>query len=266
MSLALSFFLGFFLEASLGLVGFWTLEVSSLLFVYMLFNFFFSGHMFPLDIVPDPWRSWIGYLPLKYLAYFPAAVFLEKIPQDQLWREVGLEAVWTLLFIILFAFSRVPGIIPDKWVNFSAAYAFVFCAGVYLSGRAAWWLPLVVLLATDIGLNMYYWLCLGWEVWEWPALKFQLFNYVAYVAILWLGKRFKPRSSFVSLLGGGLLGALLFYLITNTASWFFNPFSNPEYTKSFTGWLIAPSAPRWVGSSASASTTSMPPFTRPKMV
>jgi ABC-2 type transport system permease protein len=101
VSLALSFFLGFFLEASLGLVGFWTLEVSSLLFVYMLFNFFFSGHMFPLDIVPDPWRTWIGYLPLKYLAYFPAAVFLEKIPQDQLWREVGLEAVWTLLFIIL---------------------------------------------------------------------------------------------------------------------------------------------------------------------
>ena len=37
----------------------------------------------------------------------------------------------------------------------------------------------------------------------------------------------------------GLLGALLFYLITNTASWLFNPFHNPEYTKDFMGWLVA---------------------------
>ena len=47
------------------------------------------------------------------------------------------------------------------------------------------------------------------------------------------------RARFIRLLGGGILGALLFYLITNTASWLFNPFGNPEYTKNFTGWLIA---------------------------
>jgi hypothetical protein len=57
--------------------------------------------------------------------------------------------------------------------------------------------------------------------------------------LIWLGRRFKPRSSFASLLGGGILGALLFYLITNTASWLFNPFANAEYTKDFVGWLTA---------------------------
>ena len=51
-SLVMSFLLGFFLEATLGMIGFWFLEVSSLLFVYMLVNFFFSGHMFPLDMMP----------------------------------------------------------------------------------------------------------------------------------------------------------------------------------------------------------------------
>ena len=51
-SLIFSFLLGFFLEATIGMIGFWFLEVSSLLFVYMLFNFFFSGHMFPLDMLP----------------------------------------------------------------------------------------------------------------------------------------------------------------------------------------------------------------------
>lgn len=104
LSLVLSFALGFFLEICLGLCGFWTLEISSLLFVYMLFNFFFSGHMFPLEVVPQPYRAWFEILPLKYLAYFPAAVYLGKIPENRLWFEVGVEALWTLFFIVL---SRV---------------------------------------------------------------------------------------------------------------------------------------------------------------
>ncbi len=54
-SLVMAFLLGFFLEATLGMIGFWFLEVSSLLFVYMLFNFFFSGHMFPIDMLPGIW-------------------------------------------------------------------------------------------------------------------------------------------------------------------------------------------------------------------
>ena len=103
-SLVLGFVLGFFLEMCLGLCGFWTLEISSLLFVYMLFNFFFSGHMFPLEVLPDPYRGWVEMLPLKYLAYFPAAVYLEKIPADRLWWEIGVAAVWAAFFIVL---SRV---------------------------------------------------------------------------------------------------------------------------------------------------------------
>jgi len=137
--------------------------------------------------------------------------------------------------MLVFALSRIPGMLPQ---NFSAAYALAFCAGVYFGGRMAWWLPLVILLATDIGLNVYYW-SLGWKVWDLPMLTYQSFNYVAYVVLILLGRRFKPQSSFLSLLGGGILGSLLFYLITNTASWLFNPFHNPEYTKNFIGWLTA---------------------------
>ena len=141
-----------------------------------------------------------------------------------------------LALMLVFALSRMPGMLPQ---NFSAAYALAFCAGVYFSGTLAWWLPLLTLLATDIGLNLYYWLALGINVWELPLLKYQACNYLAYAALIWLGRRFKPQTSFRALLGGGVLGALLFYLITNTASWLFNPFGNPEYTKTLAGWLIA---------------------------
>ena len=100
-SLILGFLLGFFLETSIGLIGFWFLEVSSLLFVYMLFSFFLSGHMFPLDMLPEPWNLLVDLLPLKYLAYFPAAVFLGKVSQDELMLQLGIQVAWILFFIFL---------------------------------------------------------------------------------------------------------------------------------------------------------------------
>jgi ABC-2 type transport system permease protein len=100
VSLLLSFCLGFYLEACLGLVGFWMLEVSSLLFVYMLVQFFLSGHMFPLDLLPEPFATIVGLLPIKYLAYFPAAVFLGKIQGGALAFEMGMLALWTGFFFV----------------------------------------------------------------------------------------------------------------------------------------------------------------------
>ena len=98
-SLVMGFLLGFFLEATIGMIGFWFLEVSSLLFVYMLFTFFFSGHMFPLDILPEPWFTLVDYLPLKYLAYFPAAVFLGKISGPDLAWDLVVELCWIVFLI-----------------------------------------------------------------------------------------------------------------------------------------------------------------------
>lgn len=145
---------------------------------------------------------------------------------------------WLLpaLLMLTLALSRIPGLLPN---NFSAVYAVVFCAGVFFVGRMSWWLPLGTMLISDIALNFHYWLAKDIDVWKPANLAYQLFNYVAYIAIILLGKRFKPSASFMALLGGGILGALLFYLITNTASWLVNPFNNPEYTKTFIGWLTA---------------------------
>lgn len=109
-SLILSFALGFFLEACIGLIGFWMLEVSSLLFVYMLLQFFLSGHMFPLDILPDPWASVVSYMPLKYLAYFPAAVFLGKVQGEQLAFDMFMLLFWTVFFAVLSRFLLRRGL------------------------------------------------------------------------------------------------------------------------------------------------------------
>jgi len=134
-----------------------------------------------------------------------------------LWLPVAL--------MVVVALTRLPGVLP---LNFSAAYALAFCAGVYLPGRMAWWLPLGVLLVTDVGLNLFYY--------DVAAVSGRmLVNYVAFAGIIGLGHWFRGRKSWLALLSGGLLGALLFYFITNTASWL----SDPGYSKTLAGWIQA---------------------------
>jgi uncharacterized protein DUF6580 len=129
------------------------------------------------------------------------------------------------LLVVTFAITRLPGLLPE---NFSAAYALVFCAGVYFPRKLAWWLPLSVLLATDVLLNLFYYHVAALD-------PYMLVNYAAYAALIGLGRCFSPTSSWSSVTGGGLLGALLFYLITNTAAWL----QNPQYPKTFAGWIQA---------------------------
>jgi hypothetical protein len=129
------------------------------------------------------------------------------------------------LFMLVFALSRIPGVLPQ---NFSAAYALAFCGGVYFTGAMAWWLPLGTLLATDVLLNVFYY--------HEPVFTgYMLVKTLSFAALVGLGRLFSPRTNWWQLLGGGLLGAILFYFVTNTASWI----NNPEYAKTLAGWLQA---------------------------
>ncbi|NCA10431.1 ABC transporter permease [bacterium] len=105
LSLVLSFLLGFLMEATLGMLGFWFLEVSSIIFAYMLVQYLLSGHMFPLDMLAGVPTGFAGvsvadlvrWLPFEYTAYFPAAVWLGKIRGMELVRSLAIEAAWVVV-------------------------------------------------------------------------------------------------------------------------------------------------------------------------
>jgi ABC-2 type transport system permease protein len=100
-ALLMGFLIGFFFETCMGMVGFWFLEVSSLLYIVQTVNFFVSGHMFPLDLLPGPWPHLLRALPFQYLAYFPAAVILGKVQGVELVRGLLIEASWAIFLIVL---------------------------------------------------------------------------------------------------------------------------------------------------------------------
>lgn len=108
LSLVLSFLLGFFMEATLGMLGFWFMEVSSLVFGYMLIQYFLSGHMFPIEMlagIPSglPGTSLadvVSWLPFQFTAYFPAAVWLGKVQGADLTRGLLIEATWVVMMMV----------------------------------------------------------------------------------------------------------------------------------------------------------------------
>ena len=131
--------------------------------------------------------------------------------------------------ILIFALSRWPGAMPQ---NFSAAYALCFCAGLYLPRRLAWTIPLVVMALTDLILTFVCYYQPGYSLPDF--LRDQAPNYAAYAVLIGLGCALGRKRSFFTLLGGGILGAILFYLISNTGCWL-----TMAYEKTLAGWIRA---------------------------
>jgi len=135
-------------------------------------------------------------------------------------KKIGLP----ILLMLVLVLSRWPGMMPQ---NFSAAYAMAFCAGVYFPRWTAW-LTLAAIFLSDVLMKLFYYhvAAVGWDT---------LSNYLAYFVIFFLGRKFNAKSAWIKLLGGGLLGAIVFYLVTNTAAWL----QIPEYPKTLAGWIQA---------------------------
>ncbi len=132
--------------------------------------------------------------------------------------------VLPVVLLVFFALTRWPGLMP--W-NFSAAYGLAFCAGLYFTGSNRWIFPLLTLGLTDVLLNLYH-----------GASVVNIFSVIAlatFSVIIWMGSRFSSRWPWIVLVFGGMAGAIIFYIVTNTVSWLFDP----AYAKTFAGWIQA---------------------------
>ena len=103
VSLLLAFVIGFFFEACIGVAGFWFMEVTSLMYIINILNYFVSGQMFPLELLdryPIVLKA-LQWLPFHYLAYFPAMVYMGKKQGVELIVGLVIELAWAVGFVLL---------------------------------------------------------------------------------------------------------------------------------------------------------------------
>ncbi|HEY4302598.1 MAG TPA: DUF6580 family putative transport protein [Candidatus Didemnitutus sp.] len=143
-----------------------------------------------------------------------------------------VPAMYAALAILLLAIAyRVAGAFDLALSNISPLMAITFCGAVYSKRRWLWLVPFVALLASDIFINQHYQSQYGFD---WRISGF-IARSACFAFAVWLGRRISTRKSWLWLLNGSLLGALVFYLVTNTQSWWSDLF----YARSAAGWWQA---------------------------
>lgn len=99
-TLILAFMLGFLFHACIGLLGFWFLEVASFLHVIMTVQYFVSGHMFPLSLLPDGIQQVVLWLPFAYETYFPTMILLQRLDVAQVQHVLFVQSVWIIVLAV----------------------------------------------------------------------------------------------------------------------------------------------------------------------
>lgn len=118
------------------------------------------------------------------------------------------------LLLLATAYRILAAHVPAL-ANFSPLMALTFCAAVYLRDRRLWLVPFLALTASDCYIDHYYATVYHYH---WP-LAGPFIRAACLVAALGLGAGVARDRSWVKLAAGCVAGSLLFYLVTNTASW-----------------------------------------------
>jgi hypothetical protein len=136
-----------------------------------------------------------------------------------------------LVLIVAAAAWRVLAAHVPQLSNFAPLMALAFCGGVYFRRSWMWLVPFAALVISDLYLDHYYSVAFGYH-WSWGG---PIVRGLCFAAGIILGTEIAGRRSWATLLGGSLAASLLFYLVTNTASFIGDAF----YPQTLAGWWQA---------------------------
>lgn len=86
----------FFIAYSLAMLAFWILEVSTVVFILYSFEYFLSGHVFPLDLLPESARRLLQWTPFPSELFFPIQILLEKVSGTEMAAGYATQIFWVL--------------------------------------------------------------------------------------------------------------------------------------------------------------------------
>jgi len=132
-----------------------------------------------------------------------------------------------LLIIAAVLFRIVTGFFGHAdsigWLNFAPIAAIALCAAAYFPWKYKFSVPMIALLISDVVLDAHY----GFSL----LSPFVLSHYIGFAIIGCLGLLLQSRASWKTLLPASVAVSLIFYVVTNTVSWIYDP----GYAKNLAG-------------------------------
>jgi hypothetical protein len=136
-----------------------------------------------------------------------------------------------LVMIILAAGYRMVAVHEPAMSNFAPLMALTFCGGVYFRDRRLWLVPFAALVLSDLYIDHYYATQYGYH-WSLGGAGIRA---LCFIVALGLGRLVSQQKTWLNLFSGTLGGAVFFYLVTNTHSWWMDL----GYAKTAAGWWQA---------------------------
>lgn len=87
----------FFIAYTLALIAFWVLEISTIVFILYSFEYFLSGHVFPLDIMPPWMQGFLHWSPFTYEIFFPVQICMERVQGGAMLEGLAIQAGWLIV-------------------------------------------------------------------------------------------------------------------------------------------------------------------------
>ena len=119
--------------------------------------------------------------------------------------------------LILVAIGITARLLPHP-ANFAPIAAVALFAGIYLPRKYALIVPILAMLVSDLFIGFY-------------NPKIMVMVYLSFAVVGLIGLLVKKNKKFSTILGGTLLGSILFFFVTNFAVWAFGIM----YAHSFAG-------------------------------
>lgn len=98
MMLIVAYFINLFLAILIGLISFWTTEVSGINFSVKVFIKLMSGSYFPINLLPIVFMKVSFFFPFVYTIFVPVQLYLGKISFMEGLRGLAIEIAW--LFVL----------------------------------------------------------------------------------------------------------------------------------------------------------------------
>jgi ABC-type uncharacterized transport system permease subunit len=98
-SLLIAWIVAVELNMLIGLVSFWTLEMTGFEMMYRLIGNFATGALVPLWFMPDALRLIVQVLPFQAIAYIPVSIYVGEPATGAVWTAIGLQIFWALALV-----------------------------------------------------------------------------------------------------------------------------------------------------------------------